>query len=126
MQLNRGVHAIVSENLPWPAYAALIRRVDLGLTLMSTPHPSYPPLDLAACGAVAITNRYGMKQDLNSYSSNVVYWTSRMTRSSREIAAAVRLAQDRATRQRKLSDATTPGAGIRRAAAVLDELSDWA
>ena len=60
--LPHGVRPTVSENLPWPEYAALIRRVDVGLSLMSSPHPSYPPLDLAACGAVAVTNRFGPKQ----------------------------------------------------------------
>ena len=62
----------LSQNLSWAQYAALISRMDLGLALMYTPHPSYPPLDLAAAGAVAVTNRYGLKQDLSAYSSNII------------------------------------------------------
>ena len=62
----------LSQNLSWSQYAALISRMDLGLALMYTPHPSYPPLDLAAAGAVAVTNRYGLKQDLSAYSGNII------------------------------------------------------
>jgi hypothetical protein len=125
VQLNRGVTPIVSENLPWPAYAALIRRVDLGLSLMSTPHPSYPPLDLAACGAVAVTNRYGVKQDLSSYSSNIICSDLAHDAIVEGIAAGVRLAQDRETRQRNYETQQLSRNWDTSLSAVLDELSDW-
>jgi hypothetical protein len=60
------------ENLSWAEYADFIGTVDCGLSLMYTPHPSYPPLDLAASGAVVVTNRFGNKQDLTSYSKNII------------------------------------------------------
>ena len=60
------------EGLNWQAYADLIGTIDLGLSLMYTPHPSYPPLDLAASGAVVVTNRFGPKQDLSGYSRNII------------------------------------------------------
>lgn len=60
------------ENLTWAAYAELIGRVDLGLCLIYTPHPSYPPLDLAASGAIAVTNRFGNKQEMSNYSANII------------------------------------------------------
>jgi len=125
VQLNRGVTPIVSENLPWPAYAALIRGVDLGLSLMSTPHPSYPPLDLAACGAVAITNRYGVKQDLNSYSSNIICSDLAHDALVEGIAAGVRLAQDRKTRHRNYEAQQLSRSWNSSLSSVLDELSDW-
>ncbi len=55
----------------WREYGEFVRNVDLGFCLMATPHPSYPPLDLAACGAVVLTNRFGLKTDLSMYSSNL-------------------------------------------------------
>ena len=125
VQLSRGVTPIVSENLPWPAYAALVRRVDLGLTLMSTPHPSYPPLDLAACGAVAITNRYGVKQDLDSYSSNIICSDLGHDALVEGIAAGVRLAQDRKTRHSNYESQQLSRSWDSSLSAVLDELSDW-
>lgn len=60
------------ENLTWAEYAELLGTIDCGLSLMYTPHPSYPPLDLAASGAVVVTNRFGNKQDLSNYSKNII------------------------------------------------------
>lgn len=57
--------------MDWREYGEFVRSVDLGFCLMATPHPSYPPLDLAACGAVVLTNRFGLKTDLSMYSSNL-------------------------------------------------------
>jgi hypothetical protein len=70
--LPRGIRPRIAHNLPWPAYAALVRRVDVGLSLMYTPHPSYPPLDLAASGAVVVTNCFGNKTCLKRYSRNIL------------------------------------------------------
>jgi len=125
IQLNRGVSPIVSENLPWPAYAALIRSVDLGLSLMSTPHPSYPPLDLAACGAVAVTNRYGVKQELNAYSSNIICTDLAHGSIVEGVAAGVRLAQDSMTRHRNYETQNLSRRWDSSLSAVLDWLSDW-
>jgi SAM-dependent methyltransferase len=70
--LPHGLRPCLHENLRWSDYASLIRRMDLGLSLMYTPHPSYPPLDLAASGAAVVTNRFGPKQSLRDYSSNIL------------------------------------------------------
>jgi hypothetical protein len=60
------------QNLDWSEYAELIGGADLGLCLMYTPHPSYPPLDMVASGAVVVTNRYANKQDLSGISRNLI------------------------------------------------------
>lgn len=60
------------ENLSWSEYVELIRSVDLGFSLMYTPHPSYPPLELAAVGAVVVTNEFGVKKNLAYYSKNII------------------------------------------------------
>ncbi|MCC2625486.1 MAG: hypothetical protein K0R14_1359 [Burkholderiales bacterium] len=62
----------VVTDLTYNQYGDFIRQVDLGLCLMYTPHPSYPPLDLAASGAVVVTNTCGNKQDLKMYSDNII------------------------------------------------------
>ena len=69
---SRPIGAVRREHLSWTAYADVVGTVDLGLCLMYTPHPSYPPLDLAASGAVVVTNRHGVKQDLDRYSRNIL------------------------------------------------------
>lgn len=60
------------ENLDWRGYARMVGETDLALTLMYTPHPSYPPLDLVTAGAVVVTNRHGPKQDLSALSPNLI------------------------------------------------------
>lgn len=67
-----GVNVHRLENLDWSTYADVCGSVDLALSLMYTPHPSYPPLDLAASGAVVVTNRFPGKLDLSRYSPNIL------------------------------------------------------
>lgn len=69
---NGGYAPIKCENFSWSEYAQLVGTVDLGLSLMYTPHPSYPPLDLVASGAVVVTNRFANKRDLSGYSANLI------------------------------------------------------
>ncbi len=57
--------------LSWQEYRKLIGTIDLCFSLVCTPHPSYPPLDFAASGAVVLTNKFGNKQPL-SYSPNII------------------------------------------------------
>jgi O-antigen biosynthesis protein len=42
-------------------YAALLRTTAIGLSLMSSPHPSYPPLEMAHFGLFTVTNKYANK-----------------------------------------------------------------
>lgn len=70
--LAGGVQPQRLEHLDWADYAALVGGADLGLSLMDTPHPSYPPLDLVASGAVVVSTRHGLKQDLSPWSRNLI------------------------------------------------------
>jgi hypothetical protein len=47
--------------LGYDDYAALIRGSDIALSLMLSPHTSYPPLEIAAAGGIAVTNTYSVK-----------------------------------------------------------------
>lgn len=71
LRLGGRITPRILGKMGWREYAAFIRKVDLGFCLMATPHPSYPPLDLAASGAAVLTNRFGAKQDLSGYSRNI-------------------------------------------------------
>ncbi|MGN6366218.1 rhamnosyltransferase WsaF family glycosyltransferase [Asticcacaulis taihuensis] len=50
-------------------YADLLSRASIGVSLMISPHPSYPPLEMAEAGLYTITNTYDGK-DLTQRSSN--------------------------------------------------------
>jgi O-antigen biosynthesis protein len=91
------------EGLDWEAYADLVGTVDLGLCLMYTPHPSYPPFDLAASGAVVVTNKFGNKQDLSSYSRNIICAELNTEASLDALRAGAALAQDKEARARNFA-----------------------
>jgi hypothetical protein len=98
IRLGERIEPQMLTSLSWKDYAQVIRSVDLGLSLMSTPHPSYPPLDLAASGAVVVSNSYGAKSDLNHVSRNIILRRPDVHDLLDGLAAGVKLAND-ATRQ---------------------------
>lgn len=51
-------------------YAKVLSESYAGISLMVSPHPSYPPLEMAAFGVRVITNTYANK-DLEDFSDNV-------------------------------------------------------
>lgn len=72
VRLGDSVEPTVLPTMEWGEYRDFIAQVDAGFCLMSTPHPSYPPLDLASTGAFVLTNKFGIKQELGDYSPRIV------------------------------------------------------
>lgn len=89
-----GIKPNLRQNLDWGEYASIARRTDLCLSLMYTPHTSYPPLDLAACGAAVVTNRAGSKRNLERYSENILCVDPNVDDLSEALGRAARLAKD--------------------------------
>ena len=56
-------------------YAQYLSESAVGISLMFSPHPSYPPLEMAESGLVTITNLFEGK-DLSRRSSNIISLTS--------------------------------------------------
>lgn len=52
------------------AYGMLLSTSSIGLSLMVSPHPSYPPLEMAAFGMSVLTNRYDNKR-LDETTANI-------------------------------------------------------
>ncbi|MDZ7781803.1 MAG: hypothetical protein U5K56_02270 [Halioglobus sp.] len=52
-------------------YASLLRQSGIGLSLMISPHPSYPPLEMAYAGCVTVTNTFEAK-NLGLRSDNII------------------------------------------------------
>lgn len=51
-------------------YAKLLATSAVGLSIMISPHPSYPPLEMAAFGMRVVTNAFANK-DLSRFSANI-------------------------------------------------------
>ena len=56
------------------SYAELLRRHDVGLALMYTPHPSLVPIEMASAGMLTVTNSFENKTPaaLAAISSNLI------------------------------------------------------
>ncbi len=59
--LNGGHHLQSLGKIPWDDYPTFLATVDVGLSLMLSPHPSHPPLEMAAAGACVVTNIFSNK-----------------------------------------------------------------
>ena len=126
LTLPGGIVPRVIENMPWAEYAALIRGMDLGLSLMYTPHPSYPPLDLAASGAVVVTNRFGPKVTLDGYSPNILCADPDVASLVAALGQGAALAADRPRREANLAASGLGRDWAVSAAPAIDRLADWA
>ena len=117
---------VTAENLSWDDYAREVRRADVGLSLIYSPHPSYPPLDLAASGAVVVTNSFGTaKQDLSSYSRNIVCAEPTAAALTFAIAAAVDLSEDTEARLRNLGESAIVRDWASTLSPVVDQIIRW-
>jgi SAM-dependent methyltransferase len=97
--LPGAVRPQIMNDAPREEYLRIVRRVDVGLSLLYSPHPGYPPFDLAASGAVVVTNRFGaLKMDLSGYSPNILCVEPSVPGLVTGLRQAVELAEDQATR----------------------------
>jgi len=90
-----GSRPVLHDALGWSEYHELLGRIDLGLSLMASPHPSYPPLDLAASGSVVVTNEWPGKPDLRGVSDRVLVAEPTVEALAAQITAGVALVQER-------------------------------
>lgn len=74
VDLGRGIAIRAAPWMSYAGYGNLLRNSDILLSLMLSPHTSYPPIEMAACGRIAITNVYANKTEgtLTEISSNIV------------------------------------------------------
>jgi glycosyltransferase involved in cell wall biosynthesis len=72
--LGRGATLVPAPWLDLAGYAKQMRDSDILLSPMLSPHPSYPPLEMAACGGVAVTTVFANKtpEALAALSANLI------------------------------------------------------
>jgi hypothetical protein len=98
---------------PWSdydGYAALLRSADAGLSLMLSPHTSYPPLEMAACGVPVVTNAFSVKtaERLRADSANLVPVEPTVEDVARGLLEAERRSADAEARERGSAVAVPP------------------
>lgn len=71
IQLENGIRIESVGKMSLEDYATMMLETKAAISLMVSPHPSYPPLEMATFGIKVITNAYGSK-DLTSFSQNII------------------------------------------------------
>ncbi|MDG2528795.1 glycosyltransferase [Caulobacter endophyticus] len=107
-------HGGMLECAPWlgfDAYAEQMRKSDILLSLMMSPHPSYPPLEMAACGGVVVTNTYANKSAdrMAEISSNILAVEPSIDGVAAALAKAVDLLEDVEGRRAAAAAVQLPG-----------------
>jgi hypothetical protein len=60
-RLSKGEKVEVHGKLPLDLYISELQRAAVGLSLMASPHPSYPPLEMAHFGGLTVSNNFECK-----------------------------------------------------------------
>jgi hypothetical protein len=95
----------VLEGLPWMGlddYGTRMRSCDVLLSLMLSPHPSYPPLEGAASGALVVTNEFANKTSaaFAALSANIIAVTPSIEGVTEGIRQAIARLDDHDARRR--------------------------
>ena len=93
--------------LSWTEYAKFLADVDLGLCLMYTPHPSYPPFDVASSGGVVLSNKMLNKTSFDMC-ENVILTDLEEMAFMDSFKEAVKLAKDMEQRKKNYEENTIP------------------
>jgi len=91
--------------LSWEEYSTFLSEVDLGLCLMYTPHPSYPPYDVACSGGVVLSNKMENKTSFDAC-GNVILADLEEEPFMEAFLQAVQLAMDMEQRRKNYEENT--------------------
>jgi hypothetical protein len=124
LHFDNNLSAVYHEPMPWQDYVRFLQGMDAGLSLMYTPHPSYPPLDLAAMGIPVLSNRFGLKTGLEPYSENIVMAELDMDSLLEGMTRLMALANDPSTVARNLDTDNINRDWTAALAPVIDRLAE--
>lgn len=91
--------------MDWIKYGEFLKEVDLSLSLMYTPHPSYPPFDVASSGGVVLSNKCDNKQAFD-WCKNVILSELEEEQFLKSFELAIRLAKDIPQRKKNFIEST--------------------
>lgn len=94
------------QNLDWEEYINIVRKTDLGFCLTDTALPlqEYHPFDLAASGAVVLTNFLQDRQKLAGYSKNFLYCRANVDEIIQSFSRGIALVQNPDLRKQNFSE----------------------
>lgn len=93
--------------MTWREYADFLATVDLTISLMYTPHPSYPPYDTICSGGVVLTNRCLNKTEFLEC-DNIIMADLKEEEFLQGIKQAIELAVDYSKREENYKKSSVP------------------
>ncbi|MGK2848832.1 MAG: rhamnosyltransferase WsaF family glycosyltransferase [Minisyncoccota bacterium] len=106
IEFSTGVKPVMCGHMKWEEYVDFLKTVDLAFCLMFTPHPSYPPLDVASSGGIVLTNKFANKKTLDNYSKNIICEDLDIESMMRGFKRAVILAKNHEIRTKNYTENT--------------------
>jgi hypothetical protein len=110
--------------MEWYRYSEFLSDVDLAITLMYTPHPSYPPFDVASSGGVVISNIYQNKKQFIE-SKNVILTELDEESFMGSLKKAIELAKDFSKRRQNYKDSKINRDWHSSLAETVEKMGDW-
>jgi hypothetical protein len=103
-ELGGGHQLKFVPKLPRDQYSALVSSVDVGISMMYAPHPSVVPYEMAASGAIVVTNTFANrpKSYFENLSKNIVACEPRLEDIEAAIRQAAVMARDVPARKRNV------------------------
>ncbi len=118
---SRPVHL---GQMTWNEYRDFVAEVDLALSLMYTPHPSYPPFDVAVSGGVVVTNTCLNKTEF-PLCKNVLLGDLDPEKFMETLRQGERLAKDSEQRRRNYEEMTIPRDWPQVLEKTLQKMGEW-
>ncbi len=96
ISLSNGFRLHMLPNMPLDNYKKMLSSFDVGLSLMATPHPSMPPLDLAMSGCIVVTNACKTKTSevMGAISKNIICGDSTIESLEEALTLAIKKSDD--------------------------------
>lgn len=107
IKFSNGYKAINLGLMSWTKYGEFLSEVDVAVSLMYTPHPSYPPYDVACSGGVVLTNTCLNKVDFDEC-KNIILVDLDKDEFASGLRNALALAQDMPRRKANYENSTIP------------------
>ncbi|MCX5774546.1 MAG: hypothetical protein NTX05_08095 [Fusobacteria bacterium] len=104
---DNGYKCNIIGQLEWKEYAKFLESIDLAISLMYTPHPSYPPFDVLMAGGVVLTNRFMNKQEID-WSKNVILSELNEEDMMKNIKISVEMAKNSQIRKSNFEESQIP------------------
>lgn len=124
VELCEGVVAKSMGLMSWQEYGAFLSQTDLAVSLMYTPHPSYPPYDAAMSGCVVLSNTCLNKTQF-PYCDNVILAELSTEPFLKAFEQAVVLAKNPSARKKNYENMTIPTDWGKTLEQTVEVMGEW-